>query len=451
MNKHLFLAAVSAFCIQLQAQIPLTITEFDYSASPVIDMAVGDLDANGKDDIYIIATGEDRIIRLNNLGNGTAFTAATYLMLPVEPEALGTVSLNGGDDLFYVLSGQAGMRTLFGRDSWIAEKTEGPVFFETIPGIRQVNLQPFNYSQVMMAADTAGALHLAQIVQGTFNSVGILTTHRMLSGGRPGEIGGFTDGDTLDFFVPDAANGPLMHTRIGHDDFYKAIYEDELSVLDADYESPVAALTYSDSTGLRMVFVLDTVAQTISKLVFQGGNFVKTAIDVSLTDMRRIGLGHLDDDPHVDLVIANGNELWMLSNAPQRSLSVAPTLIATYEKPVGQFLLTDFNDDGIDDIVSLPEDGKSVLVSRNDILSATGDPVLPAFGYWPNPAKDVLHFNPDLSAPEVRFTAVDGRSWTLDAASGRIDVSRLPAGLFVVTTRIGDQVWMDRIVISARE
>jgi hypothetical protein len=443
---------LSSFFLTLHAaaQIPLTITEFDYSGTPVIDMAVGDLDANGRDDIYLIATGEDRIIKLNNLGNGIAFTGLTYLALPGQPEALGTVSLNGGDDLFYVLTGQSGMRTLFGRDPWITEKTEGPTFFETVPGIRQVNLQPFNYSQVLVAADTARALHFAQIVQGSFNSVGILSTHRMLSGGLPGEIGGFTDGDTLDFFVPDAANGQLKRTRIGHDAFYMASYEDDLSVIDAAYESPVAALSYSDSTGLRLVFVLDTADQTLSKLVFQNGSFVKTAVDVSLTDMRRIGLGYLDDDPHVDLVIANGNELWMLSNAPQRSLSLAPTLITTYDKPVGQFFLTDFNADGIDDIVSLPEDGTSVLVSRNEILSATGDPVIPAFGYWPNPAQHTLFFPADRQVDEVRFTAVDGRTWTLGASSGRIDISRLPAGLFAVSTRTGDVIYQDRIVITVR-
>jgi len=446
----LLFAAACTFSSQLQAQIPLTITEFNYSATPVIDMAVGDLDGNGRDDIFLLAVGEDRIIKLNNLGNGIAFTGATYLTLPVQPEALGTVSLNGGDDLFYVLSGQTGMRTLFGRDPWIAEKTEGPVFFETVPGIRQVNLQPFNYSQVLMAADTANALHLAQIVQGSFNSVGILSVHRMLSGGLPGEIGGFTDGDTLDFFVPDAANGQLKCTRIGHDAFYMALYEDDLSVIDAAYESPVSALAYSDSTGLRLVFVLDTAAQTLSKLVFQNGNFVKTAIDVSLSDMRRIGLGYLDDDPHVDLVIANGNELWMLSNAPQRSLSVVPTLIATYEQPVGQFFLTDFNGDGIDDIVSLPDDGTTVLVSRNEILSATGEPVLPSFGYWPNPAQNTLFFQADRAVNEARITAIDGRSWTLDATSGRIDIIRLPAGLFTVTTRVGDEIFQDKIGITAR-
>jgi hypothetical protein len=55
-RSSLFLAA-ALFCIQLTAQIPLTITEFDFAATPLINIAVGDADANGNTDIYVVAEG----------------------------------------------------------------------------------------------------------------------------------------------------------------------------------------------------------------------------------------------------------------------------------------------------------------------------------------------------------------------------------------------------------
>ena len=81
--------ATVIFCVQLNAQIPLTITEFDFAATPLINIAVGDADANGRKDIYVVAEGAQRITRLTNLGNGTAFTTTNYLALTKQPESVG--------------------------------------------------------------------------------------------------------------------------------------------------------------------------------------------------------------------------------------------------------------------------------------------------------------------------------------------------------------------------
>jgi hypothetical protein len=445
-RSSLFLAA-ALFCIQLTAQIPLTITEFDFAATPLINIAVGDADANGNTDIYVVAEGAQRITRLLNLGNGTAFTSANYLALPKQPESVGVMSLNGGDDLYYTLEGDMGAYTLYSKDPWNSEKSAGPVLLDTVGGIRQAHIKSFNYPRLVMASDSAGDLHFVEIINGSFNVVFAISSYSINTDITPGVMSSFSRGDTITYFVPDAPSGRLLKGSVIWNSLLNQLsYQEPLEAFDTDLQHPVSSFTYTDAAGLQMMFVLDTGANEIYKYVFQGGSFVKTTIDAAFTSPSLMSFGFIDNDTLPDLVVADGNNLWLLSNAPSRSLQ--PELIMSYEEPIGEFYLADFNNDGIDDIVSVPVDRNKILVSRNDILSATKPVEALPFGYWPNPAKQELYFNPAQQPAWVKIIAADGRTYVPQIADGSIGLNGIPAGVYIIQSGYEAKVFIDKVSIQ---
>ena len=439
--------ATVLFCVQLNAQIPLTITEFDFAATPLINIAVGDADANGRKDIYVVAEGAQRITRLTNLGNGTAFTTTNYLALTKQPESVGVISLNGGDDLYYTLEGDMGMYTLYSKDEWNAEKKDGPVLLDTIGGIEQAHLKSFNYPRLVLTSDTAGDLHFVEIINGSFNTIFAISSYSINTSITPGVMSSFVRGDTITYFVPDVPSGQLLKgTVIWNSAINQLFYQEPLEVMDADLQHPVASFTYTDLAGLQMLFVLDTGTNEIYKYVFQGDSFVKTTIDAALTSPSLMSFGYLDNDTLPDLVVADGNNLWLLSNAPSRGLQ--PELIMSYDEPIGEFYLADFNNDGIDDIVSVPVSRNKVLVSRNDILSGTQPVESLPFGYWPNPARQELYFNPAQQPVWVKIIAADGRIYAPQIADGSIRLNGIPAGVYLIQTGLDSKVYVDKVSIQ---
>lgn len=449
MTRIVLLISLAMICLRLTAQIPLTITEFDFAATPVINIAVGDADANGKKDIYLITSGAQYITRLTNLGNGTAFTGANYLALPKQPESVGVISLNGGDDLYYTLSGDPGMYTLYSKDQWNTEKTAGPVLLDTIGGISQADLKPFNFSRVLMTSDTSGDLHFAQIMNGSFNIILQAATYSMNTAIDPGAMSAFINGDTVQFFVPDVTSGRLLRGTIIREILYsELIYQEPLEVIDADLDHPVASFTYKDLSGLHLMFLLDTGTNEIYKYLFQGDSFSKTTIDAAFTSPSKMSIGYIDNDTFPDLVVADGNNLWLLSNAPSRGSALQPELIMSYEEPIGEFFLADFNDDGIDDIVSVPVSRNKVLISRNDILSNTNEIENLPFGYWPNPAKHEIYFNPAQRPSWVKFIAPDGRIYVPQMVDQAIGLNGIPAGVYLIQTGYNSRVFIDKVSVQ---
>ena len=439
--------ATVLFCVQLNAQIPLTITEFDFAATPLINIAVGDADANGRKDIYVVAEGAQRITRLTNLGNGTAFTTTNYLALTKQPESVGVISLNGGDDLYYTLEGDMGMYTLYRKDEWNAEKKDGPVLLDTIGGIEQAHLKSFNYPRLVLTSDTAGDLHFVEIINGSFNVIFAISSYSINTSITPGQMSSFVRGDTITYFVPDVPSGQLLKgTVIWNSAINQLFYQEPLQVMDADLQHPVASFTYTDAAGSQLLFVLDTGTNEIYKYVFQGESFVKTTIDAAFTSPSLMSFGYIDNDTLPDLVVADGSNLWLLSNVPSRGLQ--PELIMSYDEPIGEFYLADFNNDGIDDIVSVPVGRNKVLVSRNDILSGTQPVESLPFGYWPNPARQELYFNPAQQPASVKIIAADGRTYVPQIADGSIGLNGIPAGVYMIQTGQDSKVYVDKVSIQ---
>lgn len=445
-RTSLYLVTV-LFCVQLNAQIPLTITEFDFAATPLINIAVGDADANGRKDIYVVAEGAQRITRLTNLGNGTAFTTTNYLALTKQPESVGVISLNGGDDLYYTLEGDMGMYTLYSKDEWNAEKKDGPVLLDTIGGIEQAHLKSFNYPRLVLTSDTAGDLHFVEIINGSFNVIFAISSYSINTSITPGQMSSFVRGDTITYFVPDVPSGQLLKgTVIWNSAINQLFYQEPLQVMDADLQHPVASFTYTDAAGSQLLFVLDTGTNEIYKYVFQGDSFVKTTIDAAFTSPSLMSFGYIDNDTLPDLVVADGSNLWLLSNVPSRGLQ--PELIMSYDEPIGEFYLADFNNDGIDDIVSVPVGRNKVLVSRNDILSGTKPVEALPFGYWPNPARQELYFNPAQQPASVKIIAADGRTYVPQIADGSIGLNGIPAGVYIIQTGHDSKVYIDKVSIQ---
>jgi len=211
-------------------------------------------------------------------------------------------------------------------------------------------------------------------------------------------------------------------------------------------QHPVASFTYTDLAGLQMLFVLDTGTNEIYKYVFQGDSFVKTTIDAAFTAPSLMSFGYIDNDTLPDFVVADGSNLWLLSNVPSRGLQ--PELIMSYDEPIGEFYLADFNNDGIDDIVSVPVSRNKVLVSRNDILSGTQPVESLPFGYWPNPASQELYFNHAQKPSWVKIIAADGRTYAPQIADGSIGLTGIPAGVYMIQTGHDSKVYIDKVSIQ---
>ncbi len=413
----------------------------------MIDIAVGDLDANGKTDIYVIGEGAQEIIRLTNLGNGTNFINTPYYSLNAQPLSMGTLSLNGGDDMYYTLEGEMGMFTLYGQDPLIDEKKKGETLLDTVGGLTQADLQPFDHSQLLISSDTSGKLYFLQIVFGSFNYIFPRTSGSLSMIGDPGEISSFGYGDTIVFFVPSVTTGQLLTGEVVFDNMNgDAIYEDQLEVFDDGLDHPLSSMTYSDTMGNRMMFVLDTGSNEIYKYVFQGGSHSKSTLDASFTNPSMMAFGYLDGDEYPDLVVADGNSLWLLSNAPSRS-GVQAELIVTYDEPIGEFVLADFDGDGIDDIASVPVTRDKVLVARNDILSATQEIEAESFGYWPNPATNVLYYNGIDLPNHVQLIATNGQVFIPEVSAGKIGLSNIPTGFYIVQTELEGKVFVDKVSV----
>lgn len=446
MTKLFFTLSVLLFSIQLKSQIPLTITEFDFEATLLIQIAVGDADANGRTDIYLIAEGANKITRLTNLGNGTSFTNTDYLTLPKQPSAMGILSLNGGDDMYYTLVGEKGINTLYSMDPYNNEKKVGPKLLDSLGGLLQAHMNYFFYSQLMMTSDTAGDIHLAQIINGSFNVIVPATSHTTPTDFMSGVMSSFTYGDSIVFFIPDITAGRLLKgkTLLGAP---QAIYNDQLTLVDNDLQHPVATLSYTDSTGLQLMFVLDTGSHEIYKYTFTGSTFTRTSIDATFTNPTKMAMGYMDNDEHIDLVVADGNNLWLLSNAPTRSSGVQQELITSYDEPIADFFLADFDGNGISDIVSIPDSKDKVLVSRNDILLANHEIQSTPFGYWPNPADQFLYFSADQRPQVVKIVSQDGRVFAPQVSNDRIVLKGIPSGLYFIQTQIEDRLYIDKIHI----
>ncbi|MBK9103943.1 MAG: VCBS repeat-containing protein [Saprospiraceae bacterium] len=447
MTRILLSLGAILICLRMTSQIPLTITEFDFATTPLINIAVGDADANGKTDIYVIAEGAQKITRLTNLGNGTAFTSANYLALTKQPESVGVISLNGGDDLYYTLEGDKGMYTLYSKDPWNSEKKDGPVLLDTIGGITQAHLKTFNYPRLVMTSDTAGDLHFVEIINGSFNVIFAISSYSINTTITPGQMSSFVQVDTITYFVPDVLSGLLLRgSVIWNSAINQLFYQEPLEVIDTDLQHPMSSFTYTDAAGSKLLFVLDTGKNEIYKYVFQEESFEKTTIDAAFTSPSLMSFGYIDNDTLPDLVVADGSNLWLLSNAPSRSLQ--PELIMSYEEPIGEFYLADFNNDGIDDIVSVPVSRNKVLVSRNDILSGTQPVEFLPFGYWPNPAQHELYFNPGQKPAWVKFISADGRSYVPQIEDRAIVLNGIPSGIYTVQTGLDSSLFIDKVYIQ---
>ncbi len=439
------LSLLSFLCFQLTAQIPLTITEFDFEEVPLIDIAVGDLDDNGRTDIYLIGEETQEIIRLTNLGNGTNFIKTTYYLLDEQPLSMGTISFNGGDDMYYMLEGQPGIHVLYGKDPFISEKQSGATLLDTVGGLTQLDLSAFNFSQMLMSSDTSGNLHFEQIIFGSFNYIFPNTSSSLPFAGEAGQISSFGLGDSIDFYVPDVTSGQIFSGQATFNQMNGDInYEDQLEVFDNGLEHPVATMTYSDTMGNRMMFVLDTGLHEIIKYVFQEGMYSKTTLDASFTSPTMMAMGFVDGDNFPDLVVADQDKLWLISNAPSRSNGQAE-LIVTYDEPIGEFVLTDFDGDGIDDIASVPVSRDKVLVARNDLMTSVQEIESEPFGYWPNPTSTHLYFSESLVPERVELIATNGQIYFPNSEGGKIDVSGIPTGIYIVRTFAEGKMYVDKI------
>ncbi len=442
----LFVAVLLSF--NVCAQIPLTITEFDFEETPLINIAVGDLDANDKTDIYVIGEGLHEIIRLTNMGNGTNFISTTYYDLDKQPTSMGTLSLNGGDDMYYALEGDGGYYTLYGMDPLIDEKKVGARLLDTVGGLTQADLKPFGpTSQMLMSSDTAGNLQFLQIIFGSFNYIFPQTSSSLPMAGDPGEISSFWYGDTVVFYVPSVNTGELMTGLVSFNRMNgEAIYEDALEVFDDGLQNPLSTMTYTDTMGNRMMFVLDTGSHEIYKYVITDDSYTKTTLDASFDNPTKMAFGFIDGDTHPDLVVADGHSLWMLSNAPSRS-GVQAELIVTYDEPIKDFVLTDFDGDGIDDIASLPVSRNKVLVARNDILSSSQEIQATSFGYWPNPATNEIYFAESIIPTVVTLISTHGQVYSPAVYAGKINLSNIPSGLYIVKTEMEGKIFVDKVSV----
>ncbi|MBL0008718.1 MAG: hypothetical protein IPP25_16500 [Saprospiraceae bacterium] len=281
----------TAFLRSTHAQIPLTITEFDFAATPLINIAVGDADANGRKDIYVVAEGAQRLPALRILEMERRLRPH-YLALTKQPSV--GVFLSRGDDLY---RGDMGMYTLYSKDEWNAEKKDGPVLLDTIGGIEQAHLKSFNYPRLVLTSDTAGDLHFVEIINGSFNVIFAISSYSINTSITPGQMSSFVRGDTITYFVPDVPSGQLLKgTVIWNSAINQLFYQEPLEVMDADLQHPVASFTYTDAAGSQLLFVLDTGTNEIYKYVFQGDSFVKTTIDAALTSPSLMSFGYLDND-----------------------------------------------------------------------------------------------------------------------------------------------------------
>ncbi len=432
----------------MTAQYPLTVSAFDFTATPVRQIAIGDADDNGLVDIYLIAEGLSQITRLTNQGNGIDFTADLYHALSSEPVSLGVLSLNGGDDLYYTLEGEPGMFTLLGKDTWNNEKDAGPVLFDQVLGLSQAHLNQFNFSNLVVASDQDHHLHFVQIVAGSFNIIQILSGYTFDPNTVTGLISTFSSGDRIDYILPDVAAGQLLmgSTQLG---FPLAEYNDQLELIDADLQHPVASLSYTDPGGTQMMFVLDTGTQQIYKYVRQGGSFLRTTIDTDFSDPVTMAMGFIDQDAFPDLVVADGKNLWLLSNAPSRSGSLQPELMMTYDEVIDVLIVADVNGDGLGDIITVPVTRDKILVSRNDLLLNAREVTALSLGYWPNPTGDQLYFPAGIQPDEVEFIALDGQVFLPVIQNGTIDLRYMPSGAYMVRTKMNQQVYLDKIIIQS--
>ena len=445
MTRLLIVLTALWMSFSLNAQIPLTITEFNFEDVPLIDIAVGDLDDNGRTDIYVIGEETQEIIRLTNLGNGTNFIKTTYYQLDKQPMSMGTISFNGGDDMYFMLDGEPGINVLYGKDPFISEKQPGEKMLDTVGGLTQVDLSAFNFSQMLTSSDTSGNLHFQQIVFGSFNYIFPYTSSSLPFVGTPGQISSFGLGDTIVFFVPDISSGQLFTGQASLNLMNSEVdYEDQLDLMDGDLVHPLASLTYSDTMGNRMMFVLDTGSHEIYKYVFQDDSFTKTTLDASFTEPTMMALGFVDGDNFPDLVVADQDKLWLLSNVPSRSNGQAE-LIVIYDEPIGEFVLTDFDGDGIDDIASVPVSRDKVLVARNDLMTSTQEIETEPFGYWPNPVTTHLYFSATIVPDRVELISTNGQIYLPETSAGKIDLSGVPAGIYIVRTSAEGKIYADKI------
>lgn len=104
------------------------------------------------------------------------------------------------------------------------------------------------------------------------------------------------------------------------------------------------------------------------------------------------------------------------------------------------------------DVYAYADDGPNIRLyrlRRSAEVAAEPTPALGSFKTWPNPARDVLRIEADGPAV-VRVLDVTGRvvvGWSQADARGRIDVSKLPAGIYTLDARVSSRTVNHRFTV----
>ncbi|MBK8668683.1 MAG: hypothetical protein IPN89_04130 [Saprospiraceae bacterium] len=407
MRHYTLLLVFLLFYMQMNAQITFDISEFEFGQDSIVSMSVGDPDNNLKDDIFITVADKNLVYKLQNGTNG--FTKTIYLSKD-EPELFRIVSLNGGDDIVYTEKGKSDIHLMYGKDDYYVEKRYwGALELDSsvlLKSIGSVNPEEYIYSNILLyGVDQNNTFQIYRVSASSFNSIAPYFQNSVPLDFSPGKsCGYYFDNRVSRIFIPDQSNGKLKALVKNWNIDPNIPIDKNMEIIDSKLEKPVACMTVFSKEKDDVLLLLDASSSAVYKY-YINENYRREEFILELDNPSQIAAGLIDNNDLIDLLILDGNKLWLVTDVHESRLGVSQTLLIEEAAPLKNLSVFDFNKDGFADIIYNLQGGNKIKVLKNDLISSVTDENQDLWVIKPNPTNAFIRVEgvyDDLSIYDVK-------------------------------------------------
>lgn len=447
--KTLFVSfLIAAMICNSTAQVLFDVENFSFSDDTIISMSVGDPDNNGKDDIFVTVNNKNLVYKLQN--NGGQFSKTPYLSKD-KPDLFSIVSLNGEDDIVYTEKDKSTIHLMYGKDSYYTEKAYiTGVDLGSSVQIKSIgDVQPAENvfsNRFLYAVDQNNIFHILAVYTGSFNSVGTELKASIPVGIPVQQACGYYFQNRISrLFFPDIENGKLKAMVRKWDNFQGPYIEPNFETIDENLNKPVACLTHTSGQNGSVMFVIDKGSESLLKY-YLDENYRKESFNINIENPSQIAIGYIDSNTSVDMIILDGNKLWLLSDLHQKggSGSMLQTLIVEETNNIKNVRVADFNGDGFSDIVYNLLGGNEIRVLKNDIKSSVSV-VDDQLSFYPNPATEKLKIGFEFD--HISISNVSGSQVLNSGYSPEINIQHLSVGTYLIKIVKNKNIIIHKILI----
>lgn len=433
----------------LFSQVLFDVESFNFNQDTIISMSVGDPDQDGKDDIFVTIHNSNLVQKLRN--NGSQFTKTPYFSKE-KPDIFTILSLNGEDDIVYTEKGKSTVHMMYGKDSYYTEKAYiTGVDLGSSVQIKSIgDVQPATNifsNRFLYAIDQNSTIHILPVYNGSFNSVGSELKASIPLGIPVQQACGYYFENRISrLYIPDTENGKLKALVRKWDNFQGPFFEPNMETIDENLNKPVGCLTYTSGQNGDVMFVIDKGSKSLVKYYLEEG-YRKETFSINIDNPSLMSAGLIDNNESVDLIILDGNKLWLLSDLHQKGNpgALLQTLIVEEPNNIKNVRVSDVNGDGYSDIIYNLQGSNQIRVMKNDIKSSVSEPTK-QLSIHPNPAQDKLDLG--FQFEEIRIYTSSGVEVLRQGYSDEVNIGHLPKGVYVVKTKIANRILSETLIIN---